>query len=91
MKMGSETGSEEIKSAFENAVQKSKSLPTQSTTVQLDLYGLFKQATAGDVSGARPGMFDMRGRAKWDAWEKRKGMSADEAMKAYIEAIGKLG
>lgn len=81
----------DAKSRFDAAVAHSKTLPTQSTTVQLELYGLFKQATAGDVSGARPGMFDMRGRAKWDAWEKRKGMGADDAMEAYIEYVAKLG
>lgn len=81
----------DIKSRFENAVAKSKTLPTQSTTVQLDLYGLFKQATNGDVSGSRPGMFDVKGRAKYDSWDKRKGMSADAAMEAYIKAVDALG
>lgn len=81
----------DAKSRFDAAVAHSKTLPTQSTTVQLELYGLFKQATAGDVSGARPGMFDMRGRAKWDAWDKRKGMGANDAMEAYIEYVAKLG
>jgi len=33
----------------------------------------------------------MRGRAKRDAWEKRKGMGADDAMEAYIEYVAKLG
>jgi acyl-CoA-binding protein len=35
-------------------------------------------------------MLDMVGRAKFDAWEKQKGMSSDEAMKAYIELIDSL-
>ena len=77
----------DLKSQFEAAIARTKTLPTQSTTVQLDLYGLFKQASSGDVSGARPGMFDMRGRAKWDAWEKRKGLTADQAMQAYISYV----
>ncbi len=58
--------------------------------VLLRLYGLFKQATAGDVSGARPGMMDFKGRAKYDAWAGRKGMSRDDAMRAYIDEAGKL-
>ena len=81
----------DTKSRFEAALAKSKTLPTQSTTVQLDLYGLFKQASVGDVSGSRPGMFDMKGRAKYDAWDKRKGMSTDEAMDAYIAYVAQLG
>ena len=31
---------------------------------KLDFYALYKQASAGDVRGERPGMFDMKGRAK---------------------------
>jgi len=58
------------------------------TDVQLDLYGLFKQATVGDVSGSRPGMLDVRGRAKYDAWAKRKGLSKDAAMEQYIAIVG---
>ncbi len=80
----------ELKSKFEAAIAHSKTLPTQSTTVQLELYGLFKQASSGDVSGARPGMFDMRGRAKFDAWEKRKGLTADQAMEAYVAYVAGL-
>jgi len=61
-----------------------------SSQVLLDLYGLYKQATAGDVDGARPGMMDFKGRAKYDAWASRKGMSRDEAMRGYIAAAGRL-
>lgn len=55
----------------------------------LELYALFKQATQGDVSGARPGMMDLRGRAKYDAWARHKGESKDAAMQAYIDLVGK--
>jgi acyl-CoA-binding protein len=57
---------------------------------KLKLYGLFKQASSGDVDGKRPGMMDMVGRAKWDAWNECKGMSADDAMQAYIDFVGEL-
>ncbi|MFO0749317.1 MAG: acyl-CoA-binding protein [Myxococcota bacterium] len=80
-----------MKQKFEAAVEKSKTLPPQPTPVQLDMYGLFKQATIGDVSGGRPGMLDVRGRAKWDAWDKRRGMEEDDAMEAYVKLVEKLG
>jgi acyl-CoA-binding protein len=80
----------ELKSRFDLALERANSLPPQSTTNQLELYGLFKQATKGDVTGARPGMLDPRGRAKWDAWSKRKGLSLDAAMEAYIALVDKL-
>lgn len=58
--------------------------------VKLRLYALYKQATNGDASGKRPGMFDPVGRAKYDAWAATKGMSADEARTAYVELVGSL-
>ena len=56
----------------------------------LNLYALYKQATVGDVSGKRPGALDFKGRAKYDAWAARQGMSADDAMQAYIELVNQL-
>ena len=56
----------------------------------LDLYGYFKQATVGDCNTDRPGIFDLKGRAKWDNWNSRKGMSKKDAEKAYIELANKL-
>ena len=35
----------------------------------------------------KPGMFDMKGRYKWDAWSKNKGMSKEEAQAKYIEHV----
>ncbi len=35
-------------------------------------------------------MLDLRGRAKFDAWEKRKGVAKDEAMKKYAALVDKL-
>lgn len=56
----------------------------------LDLYGYFKQATVGDVNTERPGMFDLKGKAKWDNWQSRKGTSKEDAEKEYIALVEKL-
>lgn len=56
----------------------------------LALYGLFKQATEGDVTGKRPGMLDVKGRAKYDAWASRKGTDKASAMQAYVALVEKL-
>lgn len=56
----------------------------------LELYSLYKQATDGDATGPRPGMLDLKGRAKYDAWAKRKGISAEDAMKKYIAVVDQL-
>ena len=57
----------------------------------LALYALFKQATAGDASGTKkPGRFDLVGKAKYDAWTKLAGTSADEAKTRYIAKVDQL-
>ena len=49
---------------FEAAQRKVKTLKsTPSSDELLDLYGLYKQANAGDVSGSRPSLLDFKGRA----------------------------
>lgn len=53
----------------------------------LSVYGLYKQATIGDNNTSRPGIFDLKGKAKWDAWESKRGMSTLEAKKTYIEFV----
>ncbi|WFD31243.1 acyl-CoA-binding protein (ACBP)/diazepam binding inhibitor (DBI)/endozepine (EP) [Malassezia sp. CBS 17886] len=57
---------------------------------QLKVYALYKQATEGDVSTSRPGIFDQTGRYKWDAWEANKGMSQEEARQKYVELFFEL-
>ena len=56
----------------------------------LKIYGLFKQATAGDNTEKKPSFSDIVARAKWDAWTSRKGLSADQAKQQYIELIESL-
>jgi diazepam-binding inhibitor (GABA receptor modulating acyl-CoA-binding protein) len=56
----------------------------------LELYSYFKQATEGDASGPRPGAFDFIARAKYDAWEARRGVARDAAMRAYIKLVEHL-
>lgn len=76
---------------FEDAAKRVQNLPRRpSNDKLLELYNLFKQATVGDVSGKRPGMLDPKGRAKWDAWASKKGMSADEARRAYVALVARL-
>lgn len=80
-----------LKDDFENAakdVQKLTARPDNETL--LSLYSLFKQATEGDVKGQRPGMLDLKGRKKYDAWSEKKGMAADQAMQQYVALVKRL-
>ena len=76
---------------FEQAVAESKNLPERPDNMTLlKLYALYKQGSAGDVDGKRPGFTDMVGRAKFDAWAALKGTAADEAKQKYIDLIEDL-
>jgi diazepam-binding inhibitor (GABA receptor modulating acyl-CoA-binding protein) len=81
----------DLKARFAQAVTESKQLPEKPDNMTLlKIYALYKQASAGDVDGKRPGFSDMVGRAKWDAWNGLKGTSADGAMQDYIDLIESL-
>jgi acyl-CoA-binding protein len=80
----------ELQALFEDAAERAKILPSQPREIQLQLYGLHRQATLGDVTGHRPDVFDSEARARYDAWTRRRGMSSLEAMRAYVDLVAKL-
>ncbi len=81
----------DLKAQFEAAVAGSKSLSSRpDNETMLKLYSLYKQSTKGDVSGKKPGRFAMVDRAKYEAWEKMKGVSNDDAMQQYVDLVTKL-
>jgi diazepam-binding inhibitor (GABA receptor modulating acyl-CoA-binding protein) len=83
--------SDQLKKRFEAAardVQKLKKRPDDED--MLRLYAQYKQASEGDVTGDRPGAFSFVDRAKYDAWAKRKGTDATQAMESYIKLVERL-
>ena len=81
----------DLKKKFEaasEAVKKASKDP--GNDIKLKLYANFKQATEGDVTGDKPGFTDFVNRAKYDAWAKVKGTSADDAMNAYIKLVDRV-
>ena len=78
--------------AFEKAAETVKSLPERpANETLLQLYAFFKQGSEGDVSGDKPGFFDFVGVAKYESWQKLRGMSKEEAQTRYVELVRKLG
>jgi len=76
---------------FNKAVIQSKELTIRPSNEDLlKLYALFKQATEGDNEGERPGGFDFKGAAKYDAWENEKGKPEDIAKQEYIDLVNEL-
>ena len=81
----------DLNKSFLQAVDRVRELDTRPSNENLlKLYGLFKQATEGDVKGERPGGFDFKAIAKYDSWSSQKGMSRDEAMQTYIDLVNAL-
>ena len=56
---------------------------------KLQLYGLFKRATAGTSADAtkKPGMLDFTGRAKFDAWRQNDQKTKEAAMVEYVALV----
>ncbi|KAH7723657.1 Protein ACBP-1 [Aphelenchoides avenae] len=76
---------------FEEAADKVKKLKTSPSNDELlEIYALFKQGTVGDNNTPQPGFLDPKGKAKWNAWNTKKGTSQDDAKKAYIAEVEKL-
>ncbi|MEO0422170.1 MAG: acyl-CoA-binding protein [Pseudomonadota bacterium] len=81
----------DLEQAFAQAQQDVKALTKRpSDDEMLKLYALYKQASSGDISGKRPGMLDMVGRAKYDAWAKVSGLDRNDAMESYINTVKSL-
>jgi diazepam-binding inhibitor (GABA receptor modulating acyl-CoA-binding protein) len=81
----------DMEAEFRSAAEEVHDLPERPSNEELlELYALFKQATAGDVEGKRPGLMDFKGRAKYDAWASVEGMGRDEAMRTYIALVRRL-
>jgi len=81
----------DLDAAFDAAVSAVGALSADpGTELKLRLYALYKQATIGDAEGGRPGITNPVGRAKYDAWAAARGLSADDAKRAYVELADRL-
>ena len=81
-----------LQETFEKAVAESKQLTTRpDNDTLLRLYSLYKQATDGDAPADGPtNPFDFIGKAKYNAWSKLKGITADGAKQQYIDLAENL-
>ena len=78
----------EFKLHFELATEVVKKLPDKPSNDELlKLYGLYKQATIGDVNTSKPSFWDVKGKAKYEAWSQNKGMTQSEAKEQYINMV----
>lgn len=77
--------------SLEDAAELTKKFNTKPSNEDLlKLYGLYKQATEGDNESERPGGFDFKAAAKYNAWLNVKGKSKEEAENQYIKLVNEL-
>jgi len=53
----------------------------------LEIYGFYKVATVGKCTDPKPGIFDLRGKAKWGAWMQVSDLSTAAATEGYINCV----
>ncbi|MHA7129348.1 acyl-CoA-binding protein [Algoriphagus namhaensis] len=76
---------------IEEAVAKTKTFTSKPSNEELlKLYSLYKQATEGDNTNERPGGFDFKAAAKYNAWLALKGKTQEEAKSEYIALVEEL-
>jgi diazepam-binding inhibitor (GABA receptor modulating acyl-CoA-binding protein) len=70
---------------FINASNIVKNLNTSpSNDEMLELYSCYKQATCGNNTTSKPGVFDFKASKKWQAWSNLNNMSTYDAEVKYI-------
>ncbi|EDQ90688.1 uncharacterized protein MONBRDRAFT_20483 [Monosiga brevicollis MX1] len=60
-----------------------------SNETKLSFYKYYKQATVGDNNESQPWAVQLEASAKWKAWNSVRGMSKEDAMKAYVDLLAK--
>jgi acyl-CoA-binding protein len=85
------THSEDLTQEFEDSIKQIKNCgKTFDNDILLKLYGYYKQSCVGDCDIECPSFWQVKEKAKWDAWNQHKGMKKDHAMKRYIKLVSKL-
>ena len=81
----------DLQQQFDFAVSRSRDLTERPSNEDLlQLYALYKQATEGDITGERPGGFDFKAIAKYDAWAELQGKPREDAMVEYVALVDRL-
>jgi acyl-CoA-binding protein len=91
----------ELQQQFEAAAQQVNALPDATAGQHMtELYGLYKQATEGDVN-MKPGEVNADeadqasgpaglSQAQWESWDKYKGVPEEEAKRRYVARVAEI-
>lgn len=82
---------ENLEQEFLNSAEKIKqSGKNLDNELLLKLYGYYKQGTIGDCNIECPSFWQVKEKAKWEAWDQHRGMKKTHGMKKYIKLVGKI-
>ena len=81
-----------IEKVFQQHTELVKLLPSRPNDDDLlILYGLYKQVIIGDCNVSRPGgLFNVKHKKKWEAWNQFMGLSKEDAQLKYIKKVQQL-
>ncbi len=86
--MEQENQTQELEARFKKSADTLRKLAYRPSNDRLlKLYGLYKQATIGDVNIEMPDPLDLVARAKFEAWQVQNGVPPVKAMLDYIELV----
>jgi diazepam-binding inhibitor (GABA receptor modulating acyl-CoA-binding protein) len=75
------------KEYYFNHIRKNKKF---SNNVKLEFYKYYKQATFGNCYDPKPWFYEIKKKAKWNAWESIRGMSILDACTAYVDVYNSV-
>ena len=62
-------------------------LDKQDVSTKLRVYAFGRQGKFGDCNEPKPGMFAIKEKKKWEAWQSVKGTDQDEAKRMFIALV----
>ena len=65
--------------------------PVAKAREQRKLYGLYKQATTGDIDQKLPSLFNIEDQLKYRAWKSNRGMPREQARRRFVDLAETLG
>lgn len=85
MEQTQQIDNEEFESLIVLMKERSDLVDKQSKDTRLKMYSAGKQGKAGDCKDPKPGMFDVVGKIKWQAWKDRTGQDQNACKIEFME------
>ena len=75
----------EFEELLEVMKQRTDLTDKESKDEKLALFSSGKQGKFGNINEPKPGMFDVKGKIKWQAWKDREGQDQEACKREFIQ------